>query len=74
MMTEKQKMLAGEPYDAWDETLYGERIACRKTLQKLNNSIPDTPEWREAIDTLIPSSDGAYLEPHLDVIMATTLS
>ncbi|GAL16295.1 acetyltransferase [Vibrio astriarenae] len=56
-------MLAGEPYDAWDETLYGERIACRKTLQKLNNSIPDTPEWREAIDTLIPSSDGAYLEP-----------
>nr|WP_202603101.1 sugar O-acetyltransferase [Vibrio toranzoniae] len=56
-------MLAGEPYLAWDEQLYGERIECRKVLQKLNNSIPDTEEWRTAIDTLIPDSEGAYLEP-----------
>ncbi|WP_117233025.1 sugar O-acetyltransferase [Vibrio maerlii] len=63
MRTEKEKMLAGEPYLAWDKELYAERIECRKVLQKLNNSIPDTEEWREAIDTLIPDSEGAYLEP-----------
>ncbi|MDF2152694.1 sugar O-acetyltransferase [Vibrio sp. CAU 1672] len=63
MKTEKQKMLAGEPYDAWDSELYHERVECRKTLRVLNNSIPDTAEWREAIDRLIPDSSGAYLEP-----------
>ncbi|QBH30003.1 N-acetylglutamate synthase [Vibrio vulnificus] len=61
--TEKQKMLAGEPYTAWDEELYGLRIECRKTLQRLNNALPDSTEWREAIDQLIPQSQGAYLEP-----------
>ncbi|WP_045497471.1 sugar O-acetyltransferase [Vibrio hyugaensis] len=59
MKTEKQKMLAGEPYDAWDQELYQARIECRKVLQKLNNSIPDTDEWRSAI----PDAEGAFLEP-----------
>jgi maltose O-acetyltransferase len=63
LKTEKQKMLAGEPYQAWDEELYAERIACRKVLQRLNNSIPDSDEWRTAVDELIPDSNGAYLEP-----------
>ncbi|EPF9308309.1 sugar O-acetyltransferase [Vibrio vulnificus] len=61
--TEREKMLAGEPYNAWDEELYALRIECRKTLQRLNNAIPDSTEWREAIDQLIPHSQGAYLEP-----------
>ncbi|CAH0541080.1 Maltose O-acetyltransferase [Vibrio marisflavi CECT 7928] len=56
-------MLAGEPYNACDQELHRERIECRKLLQALNSSIPDTPEWREAIDTLIPNSAGAFLEP-----------
>lgn len=55
MRTEKEKMLAGEPYDAWDQELYQARIECRKVLQKINNSIPDTDEWRNAIDELTPS-------------------
>lgn len=63
MKTEKQKMLAGEPYDAWDKELYNQRIQCRKILKQLNSSIPTTLEWREAIDTLIPGATGAYLEP-----------
>lgn len=63
MKTEKQKMLDGEAYNAWDEDLYSERIACRKTLQQLNNSIPDTPEWRDAINQLIPHVENAFLEP-----------
>nr|WP_284676581.1 sugar O-acetyltransferase [Vibrio sinus] len=56
-------MLAGEPYNAWDPVLYHERIECRKRLQQLNGSIPDTKEWRDAIDALIPDSEGAFLEP-----------
>ncbi|MEF1185904.1 maltose acetyltransferase domain-containing protein [Vibrio sinaloensis] len=63
MRSEKEKMLAGEPYEAWDEELFNERIECRKVLQTLNNSIPNTPEWRSAVDRLIPDSEGAYLEP-----------
>lgn len=63
MKTEKEKMLAGEPYQAWDEELYRERVECRQVLQKLNNSIPNTPEWRHAIDELIPSTKEAYIEP-----------
>ncbi len=64
MKTEKEKMLAGEPYQAWDDTLYSERIQCRKTLQQLNNSIPDTKEWKSAIKQLIPNaSSEVYIEP-----------
>ena len=64
MKTEKEKMLAGEPYQAWDKTLYNERIECRKTLQKLNNSIPDTDKWRSAITELLPNTqDKVYIEP-----------
>ncbi len=63
MRSEKEKMLAGEPYEAWDEELFNERIECRKVLQALNNSIPNTPEWRSAVDRLISDSEGAYLEP-----------
>ncbi|MEZ8824174.1 sugar O-acetyltransferase [Vibrio amylolyticus] len=63
MKSEKQKMLAGEPYDTWDEELLSERKACRIALQKLNGSIPDSLEWREAIDSLIPNASDAYLEP-----------
>ncbi|WP_277869824.1 maltose acetyltransferase domain-containing protein, partial [Vibrio splendidus] len=32
MKTEKQKMLAGEPYQAWDKELYAARIECRKVV------------------------------------------
>ncbi|MGF1752150.1 sugar O-acetyltransferase [Vibrio makurazakiensis] len=64
MRTEKEKMLAGEPYDAWDKELYDARITCRKRMQSLNSSIPDTAEWKNAIAKLIPNApEGTYLEP-----------
>lgn len=64
MNSEKQKMLAGEPYLASDKELYGERIQCRKTLQKLNNSLPDTQEWKSAMQELLPNAqEGLYIEP-----------
>ncbi|WP_260261951.1 sugar O-acetyltransferase [Vibrio intestinalis] len=62
-ISEKQKMLAGEPYDAWDEELYAERIACRKILQRLNNAIPNSPEWQNAQAELIPDAVNPHLEP-----------
>ncbi|HEY7865017.1 MAG TPA: sugar O-acetyltransferase [Psychromonas sp.] len=64
MKTEKQKMLAGEPYMACDKELYEARAECRKTLQKLNNTLPNSVQWKEAIATLLPNATGdAYLEP-----------
>jgi maltose O-acetyltransferase len=63
MKTEKQKMLAGEPYLAWDKELYSERIACRRTLQILNDSIPDTKSWNAAMEQLLPGVENPYLEP-----------
>ena len=63
MKTEKQKMLAGESYNAWDDALLHERIECRKVLMDLNNSIPNTKQWRTAINDLIPDAQDAYIEP-----------
>ncbi|MGF1749314.1 sugar O-acetyltransferase [Vibrio cionasavignyae] len=64
MKTEKQKMLAGEPYLAWDPELYQARIRCREILKQLNDSIPDSPQWNEAKETLIEQNGGGlYLEP-----------
>ena len=63
MKSEKEKMLAGEPYQAWDDTLFQERIRCRQVLQALNNSIPNTAEWRKALQQLIPSKQRFYIEP-----------
>ena len=64
MKTEKQKMLSGEPYQAWDKTLYNERIACRHSIRELNDSIPNTPEWQSAMQKLLPNAQqGVYIEP-----------
>ena len=64
MKTEKEKMLAGEAYKAWDDELMAERAHCRKVMQKLNNSLPKTAEWQEAVDELVPNAgEGLYLEP-----------
>ncbi|WP_375749271.1 sugar O-acetyltransferase [Vibrio sp. HN007] len=64
MKTEKEKMLAGEPYQAWDDELYAERVNCRRVMQKLNNSLPDSDEWKQAMQELMPNAgEGLYLEP-----------
>eukprot|EP00744_Colponema_vietnamica_P016111 GILI01022590.1.p1 GENE.GILI01022590.1~~GILI01022590.1.p1 ORF type:complete len:195 (-),score=25.40 GILI01022590.1:91-675(-) len=62
--TEKEKMLAGEPYFANEEQLVAERLACRYSLRTLNNSISNTDEWRQAVTKLAPNAHpGAHLEP-----------
>ncbi|OIN24152.1 sugar O-acetyltransferase [Vibrio barjaei] len=62
--TEREKMLAGEAYQAWDEELLQARVNCRKILKKLNDSIPNTEDWKQAQEALIPNCSGnLYLEP-----------
>ncbi|MGF1735379.1 sugar O-acetyltransferase [Photobacterium satsumensis] len=62
-MTEKEKMLSGLPYNAWDDALEQERIYCRYILRELNFSIPETPEWRTSISKLMGYESNAHLEP-----------
>jgi maltose O-acetyltransferase len=64
MKTEKEKMLAGEPYLAWDKELYDARIQCRKRVQKFNHTLPDSEEWKHHLQQLLPNNQGGmYVEP-----------
>ncbi|MEZ9704234.1 sugar O-acetyltransferase [Vibrio breoganii] len=63
MKTEKEKMLAGEPYEAWDEELLAERTHCRKTVKKFNETLPGTPNWQATLENMIPDCGDAYIEP-----------
>ncbi|MBD8346451.1 maltose acetyltransferase domain-containing protein [Dysgonomonas sp. HGC4] len=49
MKTEKQKMLAGEPYFAGDAELTKERYKARKLIFTYNNTSPDEESLREEI-------------------------
>jgi maltose O-acetyltransferase len=65
MQTEKEKMLAGELYDALDPQLSEERTKARLLLQQLNNSRQDYPIERSRIlKELIPNAgEGLWLQP-----------
>jgi maltose O-acetyltransferase len=65
MQTEKEKMLAGELYDALDLQLSEERLQARLLLQQLNNSREDYPiERSRIIKELIPNAgEGLWLQP-----------
>ena len=45
-MTEKEKMLAGELYQAGDPELVAERLKARKLVKSLNDSDPEDSEFR----------------------------
>ena len=49
MKSEKEKMLAGELYQASDPELVQERLQARELLQLLNSSAPSEPENRVAL-------------------------
>jgi maltose O-acetyltransferase len=65
MKSEKQKMLAGELYDALDKELTEERITARLLLKKLNDSREDEPGERDRIlQQLLPNAgEGLWLQP-----------
>ncbi|AXY74376.1 sugar O-acetyltransferase [Paraflavitalea soli] len=65
MKTEKEKMLAGELYDAMDQQLTEERTTARLLIKALNDSREDEPEKRAAIlkDLLPHAGAGLWLQP-----------
>lgn len=65
MKSEKEKMLAGELYDATDPALAKERLRARLLLKELNDSREDDIEVRKAIiRELIPDAGpGLWLQP-----------
>ena len=65
MKTEKEKMLAGEPYNALDPQLVEERRRARELLMELNGSGPGEAERRVGLIRALFGSAGAepVIEP-----------
>jgi maltose O-acetyltransferase len=65
MKSEKEKMLAGELYDALDKQLSEERLKARLLIKALNESSEDQPEERSRIvKALLPySSPDVWIQP-----------
>jgi maltose O-acetyltransferase len=64
-LTEKQKMLTGQHYDAADSQLVEERLACRELLARFNHSSPSQGAERKAIISELLGSHGQkfHIEP-----------
>src|SRR5688572_23403172 len=64
MKTEKEKMLAGELYDALDKELSEERLRARLLIKALNDTREDEAEERSRIlKELIPGAgEGLWLQ------------
>ena len=65
MPTEKEKMLAGQLYDASDPELLNERLRARVLLKQLNESRAEQPEYRrKVLNDLVPQlGDLLWIEP-----------
>src|ERR1044071_615456 len=65
MKTEKEKMLAGELYNALDQQLSDERLKARLLIKALNDTREDETEERSRIlKNLIPGAgNGLWLQP-----------
>lgn len=61
MNTEKEKMLAGQLYDASDPELVSERRQARELLAQLNNSADGQYDLRQEIYTALFGSTGSAL-------------
>lgn len=65
IMTEKEKMLAGQMYDASDDELVKDRLNTRKLLREYNSSEPEDMENRRRIlkELLADTDSVPYIEP-----------
>lgn len=64
MKSEKEKMLAGEPYDAHGEEMINIRLQVKKILHKLNVTEYYTDNFQSVINELCPNSaKNIHLEP-----------
>lgn len=65
MSSEKEKMLAGLPYDAWDPQLLNERMRAKAYCHKFNLADPTLLDERMAIlSDLLHVEGTAHLEPN----------
>ena len=65
MKTEKQKMLAGELYDALDKEISDERMTTRLLLKRLNDTAENETDLRaEVLKQLLPNAAaGLWIQP-----------
>jgi maltose O-acetyltransferase len=64
MPTEKEKMLSGELYRAWDPQLAQERLRARDLTRAFNNTAAAEREVRqEILSRLLGSGEGVWIEP-----------
>ena len=64
MITEKEKMLAGELYDAADQQLAAERAACRDLLKALNETREEeSVRRRQILNQLFARENDTWIQP-----------
>ena len=64
MKTEKEKMLAGEMYNAGDIELIKDRLIAKKLCYKYNNLAPDAKEKKKLVlQELLSTEQSPYIEP-----------
>lgn len=64
-MTEKEKMLAGLAYEAWDEVLVAERKKAKRVCYEFNQSHPDDhAQSMELLKGLLRVKGDAHIEPN----------
>lgn len=64
-MTEKENMLAGIPYDAWDEALLKDRMNAKAICHQFNLADPTKLDERMLIlKDLLNIKDSAHMEPN----------
>lgn len=64
MITEKEKMLAGELYNPADPELCADRLACRELCHKLNHDTPVNESGRQTIlKALFGKQYDVWIEP-----------
>lgn len=63
--TEKEKMLAGELYQAWDDILVQERLTARRLCREYNATTEEETEQRKKILTRLLGTcpPGTFIEP-----------
>lgn len=64
-MNEKQKMLSGQAYDAWDKQLVEERLHAKAVCFAFNHAAPTQLEARMMhLTALLSIQEGAHIEPN----------
>ncbi|MGO1819378.1 MAG: sugar O-acetyltransferase [Senegalia sp. (in: firmicutes)] len=64
-MTEKEKMIAGDMYDATDEELFEDRMRAKILCKKYNDMKPyQLDERKEVLKRLFDTENDSYIEPN----------